>query len=387
MNRSSRLGAHYQLISVAGEERVEAFVPAPLLPDPPVPRERLAALLGAAHFLLGRLDGIRRRLPDPELLLSAYVRKETVFSAQIEGVRCSLSQLLLFENQRGDRSRTTADLIEASSQLAALEHGLERLRAGFPLSNRLIREMHALLFAGGRNSRKRPGEFRASQVWIGGTRPGNAFFVPPPAELVPELMSDLDRFVHEETPEMSALVQAALIHVQFETIHPFLDGNGRTGRLLITLFLLDRGLIKDPLLYLSRYFRFHRPDYYRRLNAVRTNSDWEGWVRFFLEGVVATCQHAVTAAERLLALLDEDRARVQAGRSAVATLRVLQLLSKRSLVAIPTAARELGLSQPTAGAAMRRLEALRIVREVTGGHRNRIYAYRRRLQILEGDTE
>src|SRR5882672_4921274 len=264
----------YEITSVVGE-RVRAFIPQALPPDPPMAlanaRQRL---LERATLALGRLDSITLLLPDPQLFLYAYIRREAVLSSQIEGTQSSLSDLLLFELEEAP-GVPFDDVVEVSNYVAALEHGMARLRGGFPLSNRLIREMHEKLLARGRGSEKQPGEFRRSQNWIGGTRPGNAHFVPPPPALVEEAMAALERMFHEADAPYPVLVMAALAHVQFETVHPFLDGNGRIGRLLIPLLLHDARLLQQPLLYLSLYFKQHRDEYYRLLDRVRTAGDWE----------------------------------------------------------------------------------------------------------------
>ena len=285
----------FQLKRGGGEE-VRAFVPNSLPPEPPLDlggaRHRL---LERATVALGRLDSITTLLPDPQLFLYAYVRREAVLSSQIEGTQSSLSDLLLFELEEAPGVRFD-DVVEVSNYVAALEHGMARLRGGFPLSNRLIREMHEQLLARGRGSEKQPGEFRRSQNWIGGTRPGHAHFVPPPPSLVDELMSALERAFHDPNGHYPVLVTAALTHVQFETIHPFLDGNGRIGRLLIPLLLHDAGILQQPLLYLSLYLKQHRDQYYRLLDRVRATGDWESWLDFFLEGVATTATSAVRSA-------------------------------------------------------------------------------------------
>ena len=371
-----------------GGEEVRAFVPNPLPPEPPLElsggRQRL---LERATLALGRLDSITTLLPDPQLFLYAYVRREAVLSSQIEGTQSSLSDLLLFELDEAAGVRFD-DVVEVSNYVAALEHGVARLRGGFPLSNRLIREMHAQLLARGRGSEKQAGEFRRSQNWIGGPRPGNAHFVPPPPSLVDELMSALERTFHESLAPYPVLVTAALAHVQFETIHPFLDGNGRIGRLLIPLLLHDAGILQQPLLYLSLYFKQHRDEYYRLLDRVRAIGDWETWIDFFLQGVSTTATGAVDTAQRLVALFKEDTARVQAaGRGAATMLRVLQSLHDRPVITLGEVSRRTGLSFPTSAKGMRSLMELGLARELTGFRRNRVFAYDRYLAILSEGTE
>jgi Fic family protein len=362
-------------------------VPKPLPPDPPLElNEQRQRLLERATLALGRLDSVTLLLPDPHLFLYAYVRREAVLSSQIEGTQSSLAQLLLFELEEAP-GVPLDDVLEVSNYVAALEHGLKRLREGFPLSNRLIREMHAILLSRGRGSEKSPGEFRRSQNWIGGTRPGNAHFVPPP-QYVQDCMSDLERFLHNEGNPYPALIKAALAHVQFETIHPFLDGNGRIGRLLIAFILHHDGLLSQPLLYLSLYFKQHRSEYYRLLDIVRMEGDWEAWLDFFLEGVEQTASNAVETARRLLSLFQRDEQVIQkAGRSASTLLRVFRVLCERPLVTLNQVRKRSGLSFPAVSHAMAALAQLGIVREVTGQRRNRIFAYNEYLNILNEGTE
>ena len=268
---------------------------------PPVPALDLATLLGPleqAQLALGRLEGISTQLPAPLSFLYTCVRKEALLSSQIEGTQSSIQELLLFELPERP-GVPTDDVIEVSNYIAALEHGLKRLDAGFPLSNRLLREVHGRLMASGRGSEHDPGNFRRSQNWIGGTRPGNATCVPPPPQEVATCMSELERFLHASVPGLSALLRAGLAHVQFETIHPFLDGNGRVGRLLITLLLCHYEVLDEPLLYLSLYFKQQRPRYYELLDTVRRTGDWEAWLVFFLDGVAQTAAAAVSTAQRL----------------------------------------------------------------------------------------
>ncbi len=374
--------------SLAGGEAVNAFVPNPL---PPVPslessgaRQRL---LERATLAIGRLDSVSTLLPDPQLFLYAYVRREAVLSSQIEGTQSSLSDLLLFELEEMP-GVPFDDVAEVSNYVAALEHGMARLRSGFPLCNRLLREMHGLLMSRGRGSEKLPGEFRRSQNWIGGTRPGNAHFVPPPPQEVESCMGALEQFFNQIGDTTPVLVKAALVHVQFETIHPFLDGNGRLGRLLIALLLHQGGLLAQPLLYLSLYFKQHRPLYYELLDKVRVQGDWEAWVDFFLEGVAETAQGAVQTAQRLLALFQQDSRRIQAaGRGATNALRVLNALRSHPVSSLKLLRTETGMSFPTAGKVMQTLIQLGIARELTGQRRNRVFVYDGYLNILNEGSE
>jgi Fic family protein len=366
---------------------VHAFVPDPLPPDPPLDltgaRQRL---LEGALLACGRLDGVTALLPDPDLFLYAYVRREAVLSSQIEGTQSSLSDLLLFELDEAP-GVPLDDVVEVSGYVAALEQGMARLLEGFPISNRLLREVHDKLLASGRSADKQPGEFRRSQNWIGGTRPGNARFVPPQPQRVQDCMASLERSIHAED-DLPALVRAALVHAQFETIHPFLDGNGRVGRLLIVLMLFDAGVLDQPLLYLSLYFKQHRDEYYRLLDTVRSEGDWEAWLDFFLEGVTITAGSAIKTAHLLLALFDEDTARVQTlGRAAANALRVFAALRDRPLATLPALTKQTGATYPTVARAVEALENLDIVREITGRKRERVFAYTRYLDILNEGTE
>ncbi len=370
-------------VSTTGGERVRAFVPAPLPPAPPLRLEGpLQTMIADATLALGRLDGVSALLPDKDLFLYSYVRKEAVLSSQIEGTQSSLSDLLLFELNELP-GVPLDDVTEVSNYVAALEYGLARMRAGFPISNRLIREVHDVLLSRGRGAGKGPGQFRRSQNWIGGTRPGNAAFVPPPHTAVPDAMAALERFVHAEDDGLPAVVRAALAHVQFETIHPFLDGNGRVGRLLVTLMLCDANVLREPLLYLSLYLKRHRTAYYELLDRVRRDGDWEAWLAFFLEGVAVTAEGAVSTARRLAALFDEDGARVRTlGRRAKSASRIHAALKARPIISIGEIAKRAGMTFPTASVALEALAGLGIVREMTGRRRSRVFAYERYLDIL-----
>jgi len=377
----------YETTAVGGES-VRAFIPAPLPPDPPLAlRDGLERALEDAVLAVGRLDGVSTLLPDRALFLYAYVRKEAVLSSQIEGTQSSLSDLLLFELDEIP-GVPLDDVVEVSNYVAALDHGLARLREGFPLSNRLIREIHAVLLAKGRGSSKDPGEFRRSQNWIGGTRPGNALFVPPPHTVVPDCMAALERFLHAEDDDLPLLVRAALAHVQFETVHPFLDGNGRVGRLLITFLLCQAGVLREPLLYLSLYLKQNRTSYFALLERVRRDGDWEAWLEFFLEGVRETAEGAVSTAERLAATFQEDRTRIEPmGRRAGSALRVHEALKARPISSLPAVCEATGLSFPAAASGMELLESLDVAREMTGKRRNRLFVYDRYLGILSEGTE
>lgn len=377
----------YVTSTVAGE-RFQAFLPAPLPPAPPLGMEGdLLRWFEKANRALGRLDGISGVLPDSHLFLYQYVRKEALLSSQIEGTQSSFSDLLLFEMDEAP-GVPLDDAREVSNYVAAMKHGLQRLQEGFPLSLRLLREIHAILLQDGRGAQKQPGEFRRSQNWLGGSRPGNAAFVPPPPERLMESLDPFERFLNDESGGMPVLLKAALAHVQFETIHPFLDGNGRLGRLLITLILVHEGVIHEPLLYLSLYFKTHRPDYYDHLQRVRRQGDWEGWLLFFLNGVFETAQQAVDTARTLLDLFERDRERIRGlGRIAGSCLQLHYRLQQKAIVNIPDSARALEINRTTISNCISRLEELGIVREITGQRRNRLFAYDRYVRILSEGTE
>lgn len=369
-------------------ETVRAFVSAPLPPDPPLELGGdLAQLLDRALVALGRLDGASRHLPAPDVFLYTYVRREAVLSSQIEGTQSSLSDLLLFELDEAP-GVPFDDVVEVSNYVAALQHGLDRVRAGFPLSNRLLREVHEILLSRGRGAGKQPGEFRRSQNWIGGTRPGDAHFVPPPPGRVEECMGQLERWLHEDESHAPVLVRAALAHVQFETIHPFLDGNGRVGRLLIPLLLHVHGVLHQPLLYLSLYFKTHRARYYELLDRVRTDGEWEEWIRFFAQGVEETASAAVATTGELHALAQADRVRIRGiGRVATSALQVHEALTANPLTSIKRTAEKTGLSTPAVTSALLQLSELGITREITGRKRGRVFAYSAYLDILQRGLE
>lgn len=377
----------YETISTVGDEVARAFVPASLPPEPPLtPSADLRESLDHALVALGRLDSVSTLLPDTELFLYSYVRKEAVLSSQIEGTQSSLSDLLLFELDEAP-GVPLDDVVEVSNYVAALEHGLTRVRGGFPLSNRLVREVHALLLAKGRGADKEPGEYRQSQNWIGGTRPGNAVFVPPPAQHVEACMGALESFLHNEPERTPALVKAALAHVQFETIHPFLDGNGRVGRLLITLLLCVEGILREPLLYLSLYFKQHRDRYYELLTTVRTDGNWEAWLAFFADAVRETASAAAETARSLVEAFGADRERIRRiGRGSLSALQVHHELQRRPLCNITTLVTATKLSAPTVAKALDLLMKLGVVREVTGRQRNRVFAYAHYLDTLNEGT-
>ena len=378
-----RLGRYIE--TVAGSETVRAFVPPALPPNPPVDLLPLLEKLSAAERALGRLDGITVLLPSHELFLYMYVRKEAVLSSQIEGTQSTLTDLLRFETD-AEAGQPIDDIREVSNYVDAMMFGLDRLRE-LPLSLRLIREMHERLLQSGRGAAMDPGEFRRSQNWIGGTRPGNALYVPPPINELQDVLSSFEHFMHEETSGLPALIKAGLLHVQFETIHPFLDGNGRVGRLLVTLYLCVQGVLHKPLLYLSLYLKTHRAEYYRLLQEVRERGAWEAWLAFFLEGIAETANQAFDAATRIVDLFREDRERIAAqGERVGSALRVHDILQQTPLVTGNRLVQQTGLSVPTVNAALADLGSLAIVAEITGRRRGRVFAYSAYLGILNEGT-
>lgn len=378
----------YVMISTVGEEPCRAFVPDPLPPVPPLHiSARLRDRIDSALLAIGGLNTIETLLPDHTLFLYMYVRKEAVLSSQIEGTQSSLSDLLKYEAAAAP-GVPVDDVQEVSNYVAAMEHGMKRIREGFPLCLRLLREIHGVLLSRGRGSDKSPGEFRRTQNWIGGTRPGNARFVPPPPESVMDCLGALEKFLHDQPERMSPLIKAAIAHVQFETIHPFLDGNGRVGRLLITLILCNENVMREPMLYLSLYFKTHRDVYYDLLQRVRKEGDWEAWLEFFMEAVDETAKQAVATARRLVSVADEDRGRIQdIGRAAGSALRAHHALLQRPVISINKAIELTGVSHKTAHGALRKLEEMGIARELTGGQRNLLFAYDRYLSIMSEGTE
>lgn len=379
----TRLGRYIVCDSVG--EGYKAFIPPPLPPDPPLVFDvESLALLEEANRQLGRLDGLATALPDPQLLLYQYVRKEAVLSSQIEGTQSSLSDLLIHEMDEIP-GVPEDDVEEVSCYVRALNFGLDRLKT-LPLSLRLLREIHGVLLASGRGAAKMPGEFRRSQNWLGGSRPGNAVFVPPPPDQLMDVLGPFETFLHDT--DTAPLIKAALAHVQFETIHPFLDGNGRLGRLLIALLLAESKVLHFPLLYLSLHFKTNRPEYYDRLSRVRTHGDWEGWVKFFLRGVVNTAKEASDTARQIIALFDADRARLPVlGRLSGTATALHRHLCQRPVTNVPLAAKAVGVNRGSITAALTKMQEMGLVRELTGNRRNRLFAYDAYLALLSRDTE
>jgi len=374
-------------ISTVGE-KVQAFVPAPLPPRPPIHwTPELRSKFDQALLALGRLDSVSTLLPDTSLFLYMYVRKEAVLSSMIEGTQSSLSDLLLFELDQ-EPGVPLDDVREVSNYVAALDLGLRLLEEGLPLSLRLFREIHGVLLTKGRGSNQTPGEFRRSQNWIGGTRPGNAAFVPPPAEEVLECMSKLELFLHNQPEPTPVLLKAALVHVQFETIHPFLDGNGRLGRLLIALLLCEQKVLREPMLYLSLYFKAHRQYYYELLNNVRMTGDWEAWLDFFAEAVIVTATQAVETAQQLLDLSNQDRDKISGlGRAAASTLQIHRALMEHPIATSGSLVKKTGITPATVNKALGHLGQLGIVKELTAQKRNRLFSYAGYIEIMSRGTE
>jgi Fic family protein len=381
------LQGQYVTISTVGE-KAQAFVPSPLPPKPPI--EWTTALRGKfdqALLALGGLDSIATFLPDISQFLYMYVRKEAVLSSMIEGTQSSLSDLLLFELDM-EPGTPLDDVRDVSNYVAALEYGLKRLADGFPLSLRLIKEMHSILLAEGRGSNQTPGEFRRSQNWIGGSRPGNAAFVPPPAEQVLECMGKLELFLHDQPEPTLALQKAALAHVQFETIHPFLDGNGRLGRLLITLILCEQKILQQPMLYLSLYFKRHRRYYYELLDKVRITGDWEAWLDFFAEAVIVTATQAMDTARQLVDLAKSDQERISGlGRASSSVFIIHQALVEHPITTSGWLVEHTGITSATVNKCLSHLERLGIVAELTSRKRNRLFSYVKYVDIMNQGTE
>jgi Fic family protein len=379
-----RTTGSYVTTSVVGES-VQAFVPDPLPPANPVlDLKSFANLNHAAELALARLSGVAGLAPSVDWLLYSAIRKEALLTSQIEGTQASLTDL--FDSEAGVMVRNADDVEEVTNYLRAFRLVQENLRSdeGLPLSQRLICESHQLLMDGVRGASKQPGEVRRSQNWIGGTRPGNAVFVPPPPNKVGDLLADLERFIHDERSPLPSLIKVALVHAQFETIHPFLDGNGRMGRLLIAALLEHWNLLPEPLMYLSGYLKAHQMEYYRLLSNIRTEGDWESWIRFFLEGVAASATLAERNVVGLASLVAKDRQRLHAEKSiGAATIRLFELLPTMPRFTIEYARQQLNTTFPTANAAVKSLEEVGIVVETTGQKKNRHFSYQRYIQFLD----
>jgi Fic family protein len=368
---------------IAQPEGYGAFIPKPLPPAPPLELDpALVSLLEEAVGELGRLDGVARIIPDPDFFVSMYVRREAVLSSQIEGTQSTLEDLLELELE-SSRTEAPSDAFEIANYIRAMNFGLERIRT-LPLSLRLIREIHRELLRDGRGSKATPGEFRRIQNWIGpeGASIQQATFVPPPVPDMERALHDFEGYLHTEG-SYSTLLDVGLTHAQFETIHPFLDGNGRVGRLLNTFLLVHRGILRRPLLYLSHYFKLHRAEYYDRLMAVRLAGDWEGWIRFFLRGVVQTAKEAAETAEQVFELRESHRSLILEKKLGKNGLLLLSNLFQRPLVNIGLVAQLLGTTFPTAGRLVAAFEELGLLREITGRKRSRMFRYEPYLALFD----
>lgn len=386
----ARITGTYDRKTVGGEE-IPAFIPHGLPPaKPPLELDaRTNELLRGAMHSLSRLELAGEMVPSVEWFMYALVRKEAVISSQIEGTQATLVDLLNYEAGAQLEPASEIDVQEVCNYLEALTFARKHLsrKDGLPLSVRLLNETHHRLMKGVRGAEKEPGEIRRSQNWIGGTRPGNAVYVPPPPHMVPRLLGDLEKYLHAKD-QLPALVRAGLAHVQFETIHPYLDGNGRLGRLLVTLLLEEWKLLSQPLLYLSLFFKRRREDYYRALNRVRTDGDWEGWIAFFLEGVATIAEEAIQSARQLFALVSRDRDRVMAaGKASVIALRLFEELPRHPVVTIAGAVKLLETTKPTAAKAIALLEEVGVLIETTGRRRDRTFSYAKYLDHLRVGTE
>lgn len=371
-------------VSTTLGESVRAFIPHPLPPaDPALSPDVYSDLNRQAELALARLAGVTGLVPSVDWLMYSAIRKEALLTSQIEGTQATLTDL--FDDEAGFKVSNTADVEEVTNYLRALNWTREQLRdpKGLPISVRLLREAHRRLLDGARGASKQPGELRRSQNWIGGTRPGNAAFVPPPPEHVPRLLAELERFIHDAKTDLPPMVRVALIHAQFETIHPFLDGNGRIGRLLITALFEHWGLLSEPLLYLSGYLKQHQAEYYRRLSAIRTAGDWESWVVFFLEGVVAAAADAEKNIIDVASLVASDRRRLlQSTKAGPASYRLFEMLPMMPRFTIEQVRQRLETSFPTATAAVKVLEELGVVTEMTGLRKNRCFSYQAYVDLL-----
>jgi len=379
----ARTTGTYAITTTLGES-VRAFVPYPLPPaDPPLVPASFVEGNRQAELALARLAGVSGLVPSVDWLLYSAIRKEALLTSQIEGTQATLTDL--FDEEAGLKVSNTEDVEEVTNYLRAFRHVQAHLRdpQGLPISVRLLCDAHRVLLEGGRGAGKQPGELRRSQNWIGGTRPGNAVFVPPPPERVSDLLADLERFIHDAATDLPPLVKVALIHAQFETIHPFLDGNGRIGRLLIATLLEHWGLLKEPLMYLSGYLKQHQAEYYRRLSAVRSDGDWEGWVSFFLEGVAKAAAEAERSIIDVASLISSDRRRLlQSPQAGPGSYRLFEMLPMMPRFTVEHVRRRLKTTFPTASAAVKALEELGVVTELTGQKKNRVYSYQAYVDLL-----
>ena len=368
-------------------EKYQAYVPNPLPPKPALNLSEVSYLLEKANQAIGELNGVVETTPDPSLLNYMYVRKEAVLSSQIEGTQSTLDDLLKYESEE-TIGVPVSDANEVSSYVAALNHGLQRIQEeDFPLSLRLIREVHKILLENSRGRTKSPGEFRSSQNWIGGTRPGNARFVPTPPDKLIDVLSDFEKFMNGEdnTPD---LIRAALLHVQFETIHPFLDGNGRLGRLLITLFLCSKGILKSPFLYLSLFFKKNRDLYYDSLNLVRKDGDWEQWIKFFLEGIIETATDAKNTLISIQKLFKIDEEKITTfGKATASSLKVFKVFQRKPMLTVSEITKNTGLTKGTVINSLKRLIGQDIIINQSEKKWGQVYSYQRYTRLLSKNSD
>lgn len=380
---NQRIGIHITQ-KVSGES-YQAYVPPRLPPVPPIDITGLYPYLEKVTLALGELNSVTKSIPNTSLFIYMYVRKEALLSSQIEGTQSSFSDLILFEHHQKPEI-SLDDVAEVSNYVKAIYYGLGRLNSNFPLSLRLLREIHGVLLSGSRGSKNLPGEFRRSQNWIGGTRPGNALFVPPPITYLNQCLSDFENFLHNNT--MPVLIKAGLAHVQFETIHPFLDGNGRLGRLLIVLLLCESGMLDEPILYLSLYLKQNRTMYYDLLQQVRLHGTWETWLEFFLEGILKSAKQALSTTIEINKLFENDIAKIGSlGRARFSCEQTLDYLKQLPQVSVQLLARALGITEPTARSSLNHMVYLGILKEISGKKREKVYVYQKYLNILEDGTE
>lgn len=382
---NKRLGT-YLTQKVPGES-YKAYLPPKLPPNPPIDLEGLYPYLEKATLALAELNSITNSIPNTSLFIYMYVRKEALLSSQIEGTQSSFSDLILFEHHEKPNV-SLEDVEEVSNYVKSINYGLDQLKNNFPLSLRLLREIHAVLLSGSRGSTKLPGEIRKSQNWIGGTRPGNALFVPPPPDHLMDCLSNFEKFLYDKDSTLPVLIKTGLAHVQFETIHPFLDGNGRLGRLLITLLLCQSGMLDEPILYLSLYLKENRAIYYDLLQQVRTDGVWEKWLEFFLDGVCKSAKQALHTAKEINALFESDLTKIAGlGRARFSCFTILEHLKKLPQVSVPILSKELNMTSPTARSGLNQMLKLGILEEISGKKRDKIYVYRKYLSILEKGAE
>lgn len=380
---SKRIGKYITQKAIG--ESFKAYVPPPLPPNPPIDLQKLYPYLEKATLALAELNSVTEIIPNKALFIYMYVRKEALLSSQIEGTQSSFADLILFEHHQKTQV-TVADVEEVSNYVKAIQHGLDRLKKNFPLSLRLMREIHEKLLSGSRGSSKKPGEFRRTQNWIGGTRPGNALFVPPPPEQMKVCLSDFEKFLHAD--DLPLLIKAGLAHVQLESIHPFLDGNGRLGRLLIILLLCQGNMLNEPILYLSLYLKQNRSLYFDLLQQVRLDGAWEAWLEFFLEGVVQSAKQSLSTAKEINKLFENDLAKIKTlGRARFSCAQAFDYLKQLPQISVQILSQELSMTEPTARSALNHMVDLGILKEISGKQRDKVYVYQKYLSILEEGAE